>query len=68
VGDPEPGGSRLAATQEAEIRRLSVRSQPGQILLENLSLKCPAQKRAGGVAQAVGLKLKPQYCKKKKKT
>jgi transposase len=27
--------------------------------------KNPSQKRAGGVAQDVGLESKPQYCKKK---
>jgi hypothetical protein len=26
-----------------------------------------SQKRAGGVAQSVGIEFKPQYCKKKKK-
>jgi hypothetical protein len=29
--------------------------------------KNPSQKKAGGVAQGVGLEFKPQYCKKKKK-
>jgi hypothetical protein len=29
--------------------------------------KNPSQKRAGGVAQSVGLEFKPQYHKKKKK-
>jgi hypothetical protein len=35
------------AIQEAEIRRIAVRSQTGQIVYETLSLKKPAQKRAG---------------------
>jgi hypothetical protein len=48
--------------QEAEIRRISVQSQPGQISRETLSLN----KRVGGVAQGVGPEFKPQYCKKKK--
>jgi hypothetical protein len=48
--------------QEAEIRRLVVRSQPGQIVCETVS-----QKRAGGAAQGVGSEFKPQYHKKKKK-
>jgi hypothetical protein len=30
--------------------------------------KNPSQKRAGGVAQGVGLKFKPQHHKKKKKS
>jgi hypothetical protein len=41
----------ILATQEAEIRGIVVRSQPGQIAHEILSLKYPTQKRAGGVAQ-----------------
>jgi hypothetical protein len=49
----------ILATQEAEIRRITVQSQPGQIVHETQS-----QKRAGGVAQGVG---SGWYCKKKKK-
>jgi hypothetical protein len=41
----------ILATQEAEIRKLMVGSQPRQIVLETLSWKYPPQKRAGGVAQ-----------------
>jgi hypothetical protein len=41
------------ATQEAEIRRILVGSQPGQIVPETLSRKYPIQNRAGGVAQVV---------------
>jgi hypothetical protein len=41
----------ILATREAEIRRISVRSQPGQIALEILPRKYPSQKRTGGVAQ-----------------
>jgi hypothetical protein len=41
----------ILATQEAEIRRLVVRSQAGQIVHENLSKKNPSQKRTGGVAK-----------------
>jgi hypothetical protein len=37
----------ILATQEAEIRRIMVRSQPGQIALETLSQKYQAQKRKG---------------------
>jgi hypothetical protein len=36
----------IPATQEAEIRRVEVRSQPQQIVHKTLSLKYPTQKRA----------------------
>jgi hypothetical protein len=39
------------ATQEAEIKRIAVQSQPGQIVLETLSWKNPSYKRDGEVAQ-----------------
>jgi hypothetical protein len=51
----------ILATQETEMRRIKVRSQPRQIVHEILS-----QKNLG-LAQGVGLEFKPQYCKKKKK-
>jgi hypothetical protein len=51
----------ILATQEAGIRRITVRSQPRQIVHEILSRKNPPLKRAGGVAQGVGLEFKPQY-------
>jgi hypothetical protein len=57
----------ILATQEAEIRRVEVQSQPGQIVQETLSYKNTSQKRAGGVAQGVGPEFKPQYCIKKKR-
>jgi hypothetical protein len=57
----------VLATQEAEIRRITVPSQPGQTVREILSQKYPSQKRAGEVAQGVGPEFKPQYGKKKKK-
>jgi hypothetical protein len=41
------------AVQEAEIRRIMVLSQHGQIVRETLSRNIPTQKRAGGVAQVV---------------
>jgi hypothetical protein len=44
-----------------------VRSRPGQIVHETLSLKTPSQKRAGGVAQGVGPEFKPQDCKQTNK-
>jgi hypothetical protein len=43
----------ILPTQETEIRRIVVQSQPGQIVHETLSQKKPSQKRAGGVAQMV---------------
>jgi hypothetical protein len=49
----------ILAIQEAEIRRIIVRSQPGQIVCETLSQKNPIQKRAGGVVQDVGPEFKP---------
>jgi hypothetical protein len=57
----------ILATQEAEIRRSEVQGQPGQIVLKTLSWKNPSLKRAGGVAQGVGLEFKPQYWRGKKK-
>jgi hypothetical protein len=51
--------------QEAEIRRITVQSQPGEIVWELLSQKHPSQKKAGGVAQGIGPEFKPQYCKNK---
>jgi hypothetical protein len=58
----------ILGSQEAEIRRIKVRSQPGQIVRKTLSQKNPSQKRAGGEAEDVGPKFEPQYCKKKKRT
>jgi hypothetical protein len=52
----------------AEIRRITVQSQPGQILLhKTLSQRTFHKNRTGGVAQGEGPEFKPQYCKKKKK-
>jgi hypothetical protein len=39
----------ILATQEAEIWRISVQSQPKQIVCETLSQKNPSQKRGGGL-------------------
>jgi hypothetical protein len=57
----------ILATQEAEIRKMMVQSQPGQIVCKTLSQKKPftQKNRAGGVAQGEGPGFKPQYCKKK---
>jgi hypothetical protein len=50
---------KILATQEAEMRRIKVSSQPGQILGETLSGKNPPQNRTGRVAQGVGPEFKP---------
>jgi hypothetical protein len=57
--------SAILATQEAEIKRIMVPSQQGQIVLKKLSKKNPSQRRAGGVAQGVSPEFKPQNCEKK---
>jgi hypothetical protein len=57
----------ILANQEAEIRRIVVGSQPGQIVHETLSRKNPTQKRAGGVAQGEDPEFKPHCTAKKKK-
>jgi hypothetical protein len=51
----------ILATQEAEIQRIVVQSQPGQI--KALYRKKKSQKRAGRVAPVVGLQFKPKYHK-----
>jgi hypothetical protein len=43
----------IPATQEAEIRKTEIQSQPRQIVHETLSQKNPSQKRSG-VAQGEG--------------
>jgi hypothetical protein len=54
----------ILATQVAEIRKIMVQSQPGQIVWETLSRKkSPSQKKAGKVAQGVGSN--PSTTKKK---
>jgi hypothetical protein len=57
----------ILATQEAEIKRIAVQSQPGQTVRETLSLKNITEKRASGVVQGVGPEFKPQRCKNKTK-
>jgi hypothetical protein len=49
----------ILTTQEAEIRRIKVRSQPGQIVCEPLAQKTLHKKRAGGVAQGGSPEFKP---------
>jgi hypothetical protein len=53
----------ILAIQGAEVRRIIVQSQRGQITHETLSQKNLSQKRAGEVAQSVDPEFKPQYCK-----
>jgi hypothetical protein len=55
----------ILATQEAEIRRISVQSWPRQIVDKTLSQTTLYKNRAGRVAQDVGPEFKSQYCKKK---
>jgi hypothetical protein len=52
----------ILTTQEAEIKRIVVQSQPRQIVHETLS-----QNSGGGVVQSVGPECKPQYHQKKKR-
>jgi hypothetical protein len=40
----------MLASQKIEIRRITVKSQPGQTGLETLSRKHPTQNGAGGMA------------------
>jgi hypothetical protein len=57
----------ILTTQEAEIRKIMVRRQLGQLSLQNYLKKTHHKKgaSAGGVAQGVGPEFKPQYHKKK---
>jgi hypothetical protein len=57
--------SVILDTQEAEIRKIMVQSQSGQIVLKTpISKKFITQKKnAGGVAQDEGPEYKPQHCK-----
>jgi hypothetical protein len=57
----------ILATQEAEIGRIVVRSQPWQKVHETLSQKILHKNRTGGVAQGEGSEFKPQYHQKIKK-
>jgi hypothetical protein len=57
----------ILVTQKAEIRRITVQSQAGQIVLKTLSQKNLHKNRADGVAQGVGPEFKPKYFRKKKR-
>jgi hypothetical protein len=52
----------ILATQEAEIRKITVLIQPRQTVQETLPQKNAPQKMTGRVAQGVGPKFKLQYC------
>jgi hypothetical protein len=59
----------ILATQETEIRRITVQCQPWQIVHQTLSQKNPSRKRADGVPQGVGPEFKLQHqINKKNKT
>jgi hypothetical protein len=60
--------SVILATQEAEIRRIMVQSQPGQIVCKTISQKKKKnhKNRTCGVAQGKGPEFKLQYHQKKK--
>jgi hypothetical protein len=57
----------ILATQEAKIRRITVQSQPGQIVHETLSQKTHHIKRSSGVTQSVGPGFKLRCHKNKNK-
>jgi hypothetical protein len=57
----------ILATQKAEIRRITVKNQPRQIVHKTLSQKNPSQKSAGGVAQGEDPEFKLSTTKKKEK-
>jgi hypothetical protein len=53
----------ILATQEAEIRRITVQSQPAQIVHKTLFQKTLHKNRADGVTQGGHPESKPQYHK-----
>jgi hypothetical protein len=57
----------ILATEEAEIRRVVVRSQPWANSSCDPILKILITKRVGGVAQGIDPEFKHQYHKKEKK-
>jgi hypothetical protein len=59
--------SVILATQEAEIRRITIQSQRRQVVHETLSRKSPTQKKAGRMVQGISPQFKPQYRKSKKR-
>jgi hypothetical protein len=57
----------MLAPEEAEISKITVQSQPGQIVCKTLSQKYTPQKQSWWMVQGVGPEFKPQHHKKKKK-
>jgi hypothetical protein len=57
----------ILATQEAEIRRIAVWSQPRQIVCENLSWKYPSQKKGWWSGSRCRLWVQAPVLKKKKR-
>jgi hypothetical protein len=55
----------IVASQEAEVRRITVRSQVVKYFSRPYLKKKKSQKRASGVTQGIGLEFKPQCHKKK---
>jgi hypothetical protein len=53
----------ILAIQEAEIRRIGVQHQLGQIVCKTLSQKNPSQQGTCGVTQGEGPEFKPRYHK-----
>jgi hypothetical protein len=51
----------ILATEEAEIKRITVQSHPGQIICKTLSRKTFCKNRAGRLAQGEGPEFKPLY-------
>jgi hypothetical protein len=56
----------ILATQEAEIRRIGVQSQPGKQFISPYLGKTHHKNRVGGADQGVGPEFKPQYRKQTK--
>jgi hypothetical protein len=54
----------ILATQEADIRRIAIQSQPGEIICKTLSWKNPLQKKGWWSGSRYRPKFKPQYLKK----
>jgi hypothetical protein len=54
----------ILATQEAEIRRMEVQSQPGKIVGKTPSLKYPSQKRLAEWLRVKALSSSPSTAKK----
>jgi hypothetical protein len=59
------GAGEILATQEAEIRRIAIQSQPGQIARETASRKYPSQKGLVEWLKVKALSSSPSTEKKK---